>query len=69
MQKIATDYEFHDVDKESHHSKLPIEETLGSIAKVHRGQPDPNKRKSEFDKKSITFFEFVFLGQGISPDP
>ena len=26
-------------------------------------------KKCEFDKKSITFFGFVFSGQGISPDP
>ena len=28
-----------------------------------------NKKKCEFDKKSITFLGFVFSGQGISPDP
>ena len=28
-----------------------------------------NKKKCEFNKKSITFFGFVFSGQGISPDP
>ena len=28
-----------------------------------------NKKKCEFNKKSITFFGFVFSGRGISPDP
>ena len=28
-----------------------------------------NKRKCEFNKRSITFFGFGFSGQGISPDP
>ena len=28
-----------------------------------------NKKKCEFNKKSITFFGFVFSRQGISPDP
>ena len=28
-----------------------------------------NKKKCDFNKKSITFFGFVFSGQGISPDP
>ncbi len=28
-----------------------------------------SKKKCEFNKKSITFFGFVFSGQGISPDP
>ena len=28
-----------------------------------------NKKKCEFNKKSITFFGFVFSEQGISPDP
>ena len=28
-----------------------------------------NKKKCEFNKKSITFFGFIFSGQGISPDP
>ena len=28
-----------------------------------------NKKKCDFNKKSITFFGFVISGQGISPDP
>ena len=28
-----------------------------------------NKKKCEFNKNSLTFFGFVFLDKGISPDP